>query len=131
MARYADEVAALAVPLTDPGDLDALLARVGPARVVLLGEATHGTHEFYRWRAELTRRLIAEYGFSFVAVEGDWPDCARVDRSVRRGEPDDPRQALALFERWPTWMWANEEVVDFARWLRRYNSGLDPARRAR
>jgi hypothetical protein len=112
--RYGDDVAALAMPLTDAGDLDALLERVGDARVVMLGEASHGTHEYYQWRSAITRRLIAERGFSFLAVEGDWPDCARVDHSVR-GMPDapaDPREALLGFERWPTWMWANEEVVD-------------------
>lgn len=127
MTRYRDEVAALAAPLTDAGDFDVLLDRVGDARVVMLGEASHGTHEFYRWRALLTRRLVAEKGFSFVAVEGDWPDCDRVDRAVRCSPdaPEDPRAALAAFERWPTWMWANEEVVDFCRWLRAHNSVRD------
>jgi erythromycin esterase len=131
MGRYGDEVAALAAPLTDPGDFDVLLDRVGAARVVMLGEASHGTHEFYRWRAAITRRLVEERGFSFVAVEGDWPDCDRVDRSVRgtAGAPDDPRAALAAFERWPTWMWANEEVADFCRWLRTHNASVDPAAR--
>ena len=131
MTRYGDEVAALAAPLTGASDFDVLLDRVGGARVVMLGGASHGTHEFYRWRAALTRRLIVEKGFSFVAVEGDWPDCDRVDRAVRcaPGAPDDPRDALAAFERWPTWMWANEEVVDFTRWLRAHNSGLDPRER--
>jgi erythromycin esterase-like protein len=126
MGRYGDEVAAMAVPLHDAGDFDVLLDRVGDARVVMLGEASHGTHEFYRWRALLARRLITEKGFSFVAVEGDWPACARVDSSVRRrpDAPEDPRAALAAFDRWPTWMWANEEVVDFARWLRTHNAGL-------
>ncbi|TQM78318.1 erythromycin esterase-like protein [Saccharothrix saharensis] len=124
MSRYGDEVAAMAAPLRDAGDIDVLLDRVGDARVVMLGEASHGTHEFYRWRAELTKRLIAERGFSFVAVEGDWPACDRVDRAVRGlpGAPGDPRAALAAFDRWPTWMWANEEVVDFCRWLRAHNA---------
>src|SRR3954447_3227916 len=132
MVRYGDEVAALARPLDDPGDLDVLLDRVGDARVVMLGEASHGTHEYYAWRAAITRRLIEERGFSFVAVEGDWPDCDRVDRSVRcrPGAPADPREALLAFDRWPTWMWANEEVVDFARWLRARNEGVDEALRA-
>ncbi|MEH1055486.1 erythromycin esterase family protein [Micromonospora sp. CPCC 206171] len=131
MGRYDDEVTGLAAPLTDPGDLDVLLDRVGAARVVMLGEATHGTHEFYTWRAAITRRLIEEKGFSFVAVEGDWPDCDRVDRSVRcrSDAPEDPRAALAAFERWPTWMWANEEVVDFTRWLRSHNAQLDETAR--
>ncbi|MER5267942.1 erythromycin esterase family protein [Actinosynnema sp. NPDC002837] len=124
MNRYGDEVAAMAAPLRDAGDFDVLLDRVGDARVVMLGEASHGTHEFYRWRAALTSRLITEKGFSFVAVEGDWPACDRVDRSVRGlpGAPEDPRAALAAFDRWPTWMWANEEVVDFCRWLRTHNA---------
>jgi erythromycin esterase-like protein len=127
MHRYGDEVAALARPVDAAGDLDALVERVGDARVVMLGEASHGMHEFYRWRALLTRRLVAERGFSFVAVEGDWPDCDRVDRSVRGepGAPADPRVALAEFARWPTWMWANEEVVDFCRWLRVHNIERD------
>ncbi|MFE9206332.1 erythromycin esterase family protein [Micromonospora sp. NPDC007230] len=132
MGRYDDEVVGLAAPLADPGDLDALLDRVGDARVVMLGEASHGTHDFYTWRAWITRRLIEEKGFSFVAVEGDWPDCDRVDRSVRCGPdaPADPRDALATFERWPTWMWANEEIVDFTRWLRTRNERVDEPDRA-
>ena len=99
-------------PLTKPADFNALLARIGTARLVLLGEATHGTHDYYRLREQLTRRLIAERGFSFVAVEGDWPDCDRVHRSVT-GAPDapDPTTALHEFQRWPTWMWANAEVA--------------------
>jgi erythromycin esterase-like protein len=122
----------LAAPLEDADAFDALLDRVGDARVVMLGEASHGTHEYYRARAALTRRLIAERGFSFVAVEGDWPDCDRVDRSVRcrAGAPEDPRAALIEFERWPTWMWANEEVVEFCRWLRARNQGVDGEARA-
>ncbi len=118
----------LATPLADLGDFDVLLDRIGDARVVMLGEASHGTHDFYQWRAALTRRLIAERGFSFVAVEGDWPDCERVDHSVRcrTGAPEDPRVAVGAFERWPTWMWANEEVADFCRWLRGHNTSIDP-----
>jgi erythromycin esterase len=132
MGRYGDEVAALAHGLVDAGDLDVLLDRVGDARVVMLGEASHGTHEFYAWRSAITRRLIEEQGFSFVAVEGDWPDCDRVDRAVRGlpGAPEDPRAALLEFDRWPTWMWANEEVADFTRWLRAHNAQLAPESRA-
>ena len=131
MGRYGDEVTALTAPLTDPGDFDVLLDRIGDARVVMLGEASHGTYEFYAWRAAISRRLIEEKGFSFIAVEGDWPDCGRVDRSVRclSDAPADPRQALLAFDRWPTWMWANEEVVDFTRWLRNYNTALDQSDR--
>jgi erythromycin esterase len=132
MGRYGEEVAALTHALTDAGDLDPLLDRIGDARVVMLGEASHGTHEFYIWRAALTERLIAECGFSFVAVEGDWPDCERVNQAVQGvpGAPGDPRESLLAYERWPTWMWANEEVADFGRWLRRHNEAQDPQRRA-
>ena len=109
--------------LGGPGDFDPLLERIGSARVVMLGEASHGTHDYYRLREQLTRRLIAEQGFSFVAVEGDWPDCDRVHRSVTAmpGGIVDPLAALERFERWPTWMWANGEVAQFCMWLRTWN----------
>lgn len=125
------DVRRLAIPLAGDASLDPLLRHISQARVVQLGEASHGTHEYYRWRAALTRRLVEECGFSFVAVEGDWPDCERVDAAVRgaAGAPQDPREALDAFERWPTWMWANTEVVDFCRWLRGFNAGLDEHRR--
>jgi erythromycin esterase-like protein len=121
----------LARPLRGPADLDPLLERIGDARVVAIGEASHGTHEYYAWRAALTRRLVEELGFDLVAVEGDWPDCYRVDRSVRlRADADeDPRDALDAFARWPTWMWANDDVVDFCRWLRDHNAALPEERR--
>src|SRR6476646_8255964 len=99
----------LARPLSVAADLDPLVERIGNARFVLLGEASHGTSEFYTWRAELSKRLILEHGFSFIAVEGDWPDCYRVNRYVK-GMADGSRDAEAVlhaFERWPTWMWAN------------------------
>ncbi|MER7499334.1 erythromycin esterase family protein [Nonomuraea pusilla] len=122
-----DEVRRSALPLNDPGGLDPVLDRVGDARFVLIGEASHGTHDFYAWRAALTRRLIEEKGFGFVGVEGDWPDCERVNRAVT-GDGD-PFDALYAFERWPTFMWANEEVVGFCRWLRGWNDALEPASR--
>lgn len=112
-----------AQPLTGaPDDHNALLAMVGDARFVLLGEASHGTHEFYRERARITQRLIAELGFSAVAIEGDWPDSYRVNRFVR-GTSDDTTasQALAGFERFPTWMWRNHDVVDLIDWLHQFN----------
>ena len=120
-----NEIRSLARPLRTPTDLDPLLARIGDARVVLLGEASHGTHEFYTWRAALTRRLIEEKGFNFVAVEGDWPDCYRINRFVKGypGSPDSPEAALSTFRRWPTWMWANEEVEELIRWLEWFNQG--------
>jgi erythromycin esterase-like protein len=119
------EVRSLSRPLGSPADLDPLMERVGEARVVLLGEATHGTSEFYTWRTAITRRLVEEKGFNFVAVEGDWPDCYRVNRFVK-GYPGSARtaeQALATFRRWPTWMWANREVQDLIGWMEWYNQG--------
>jgi erythromycin esterase-like protein len=119
-----DGVRSLARPLRDPADLDPLLERIGDARIVAIGEASHGTHEYYAWRAALTRRLIEERGFGLVAVEGDWPDCFRVNRCVqlRSGADGDPYDALDAFARWPTWMWANDDVLDFCRWLRGVNA---------
>jgi len=109
--------------LRDASDLDPLIDRIGDARYVLLGEASHGTSEYYTWRAELSKRLIREKGFSFVAVEGDWPDCYRVNRYAKNypSSGATAREVLHAFERWPTWMWANEEIVDLVEWLRRYN----------
>jgi erythromycin esterase-like protein len=106
-------------------DYDPLLDLVDNARFVLLGEATHGSHEFYRERAEITKRLILEKGFNCVAVEADWPDAYRVNRYVL-GKDDDPsaEHALAGFKRFPTWMWRNTDVVDFIDWLRGYNDFL-------
>ncbi|ROT32312.1 erythromycin esterase family protein [Micromonospora sp. HM5-17] len=106
-----------------PSDFDPLLERIGSARVVMLGEASHGTYDYYRIREQITRRLVAECGFSFVAVEGDWPDCDLVHRSVTAapGGDADPQTALERFDRWPTWMWANAEVARFCRWLRAWN----------
>jgi erythromycin esterase-like protein len=106
-------------------DYGPLLAIAAPRRVVLLGEASHGTHEFYAERAEVTKRLIAAGGLTAVAVEGDWPDAYRVNRFVR-GESDDegPEEALADFRRFPAWMWRNTDVVDFVGWLREWNDAL-------
>jgi erythromycin esterase-like protein/predicted phosphoribosyltransferase len=106
----------------DPAQYDALINGIGDARVVLLGEATHGTHEFYRERAFITRRLIEEKGFAAVAVEADWPDAYRINRYVRgAGTDEDAVQALEDFGRFPTWMWRNADVLDFVGWLRAHN----------
>jgi erythromycin esterase-like protein len=103
-------------------DYDALMELIGGARVVLLGEASHGTQEFYRERARITQRLITEKGFMAVAVEADWPDAYRVHRYVT-GRSTDPTavDALGDFQRFPTWMWRNTEVREFIQWLRTYN----------
>jgi len=112
----------------ESANIDATLARIGSARVVLIGEATHGTSEFYRMRNRLTAALIERKGFRAVAIEGDWPDAARVDHYVRHF--DYPPSEWTAFARFPTWMWRNEEVREFVDWLRLHNSNLDPDRRA-
>lgn len=112
-----------ALPLVGAaGDYDALIERIGEARIVLLGEASHGTHEFYAERARITRRLVEQEGFTAVAVEADWPDAYRVNRFVRsQGTDPDADRALLGFERFPTWMWRNADVLDFIAWLRAHN----------
>jgi protein-L-isoaspartate(D-aspartate) O-methyltransferase len=99
--------------------IEGLLQRVGDSRVVLLGEATHGTSEFYRMRARITQALIERKGFNIVAVEADWPDAARIDHYVR--DRDIPAKSWRAFARFPTWMWRNQEVLDFVEWLRAHN----------
>ncbi len=106
-------------------DYDSLLTLIHEARFCLLGEATHGTHEFYRERAEITKRLIIEKGFTAIAVEADWPDAFRVNRYVRGlGDDQNADEALGGFKRFPTWMWRNTVVLEFVDWLRDYNSSL-------
>src|SRR5579871_4986130 len=103
-------------------DAGPLMDLIGDARFVLLGEASHGTHEFYRERAAITKRLIREKGFTAVAVEADWPDAYRVNRYVRgRRDDRDAAEALAGFRRFPAWMWRNADVLDFVGWLRSHN----------
>jgi erythromycin esterase-like protein len=106
-------------------DYDRLMDLVGDARFVLIGEASHGTHDFYHERAQITERLIKEKSFTAVAVEADWPDAYRVNRFVR-GMSDDAFaiEALEDFQRFPTWMWRNTDVVEFIEWLRAYNDAL-------
>ncbi|HEX8609793.1 MAG TPA: erythromycin esterase family protein [Telluria sp.] len=125
-------IASAAQPLSGaPGDYDSLIELVGDARFVLLGEASHGTHEFYHERARITQRLITEQGFNAVAVEADWPHAYRVNRYVRaQGLDADSEQALAGFQRFPGWMWRNTDVVAFVDWLRAFNDSASPAQAA-
>jgi len=116
-----EQLREVASPLSGSRDLDRLLGRVGDARFVLLGEASHGTAEYYTWRAEITRRLIVEKGFQFIAVEGDWPSCDQLDQYIKGRGDGDAREALQAFDRWPSWMWANEEVAELAEWLKGHN----------
>lgn len=111
----------------ETADLNPLMARIGSARVVLLGEATHGTSEFYRMRERITRELILGKGFRFVAVEADWPDAARVDHYVRHFQY--PPSEWTAFARFPTWMWRNTEMRDFVSWLRKHNGTVEREKR--
>ena len=114
----------------DSSGVGPMLEAMGDPKVVLIGEATHGTHEFYKVRADLTRALIEQHGFNIVAAEADWPDAYRVNRWVR-GMSDDPgaEAALADFTRFPRWMWRNDVVVEFATWLREHNRARSPKQR--
>jgi protein-L-isoaspartate(D-aspartate) O-methyltransferase len=127
--RLANEIANCAERFDsiEDADLGPLLDRIGDARVVLLGEATHGSSEFYRMRARISRELIARKKFSFVAIEGDWPDAARMDHYVRHFEF--PPSEWTAFARFPVWMWRNREVREFVDWLRAHNAGLSPLAR--
>jgi erythromycin esterase len=114
--------------LREPSDLGLLFEEVKSDDVdyVLLGEASHGTSDFYKWRMEITKHLISNGEFSFTAVEGDWPDCYDVNRYVK-GLSDSNKGAyevLYAFNRWPTWMWANKEIINLVEWLREYNANL-------
>jgi len=113
-----------AEPFGDPeiADLDPLLDRIGGAQLVLLGEASHGTSEFYRMRARITRELVEMKGFDFVAAEADWPDAAEIDAYVRHHAGDRPRHKP--FQRFPRWMWANTDVMEFVHWLREFNGTI-------
>lgn len=118
------EVRSVTRELDSPSDLTALVERLSDTQYVLLGEASHGTSEYYRWRSWLSAQLIQKHDFSFVAVEGDWTDCYEVNRYVK-GLDDEMTacEVLSAFERWPTWMWANWEVLEFLEWLASYNEG--------
>jgi erythromycin esterase-like protein len=110
-------------PITSDADLTYLMDAIGDSKYVLLGEASHGTHEYYTWRAKISQRLIEEKGFNFIAVEGDWPNCYQLNRYIKNYANAKPNayEALLNFKRWPTWMWANWEIVAFSEWLKSYN----------
>lgn len=127
-----DSVIQHTYPLEHTADLQPLLDRIGNAKIVMLGEASHGTHEYYTWRAQLSKRLIEEKGFNFIAVEGDWPDCYRLNRYCKGYDTVSERASHVLkeFNRWPTWMWANWETAALAEWLKKHNTGLSANRKA-
>jgi erythromycin esterase-like protein len=106
-------------------DLEPLLDRVGDARFVLLGEASHGTHEYYTWRTAITKLLVEKKGFNIIGVEGDWPDCYKLNRYIKGYDfvGNDAHDILKTFDRWPTWMWANWEIVALINWAKEKNAG--------
>ena len=110
--------------LLKKADLNYLFKKIADARIVMLGEASHGTHEFYTWRSYISRRLIEEKDFNFIAVEGDWPDCYRINRYIKNYKKagETSKEVLQEFKRWPTWMWANWEIMELMDWLKQYNS---------
>lgn len=112
--------------LNTSNDLQPLLDDIGDVPVVMLGEASHGTHEYYTWRTAISKKLIQEKGFRFIGVEGDWPDCYKINRFVKgyKDAGDNIYDILKSFDRWPTWMWANWEIAALAEWLKKYNTSL-------
>lgn len=126
-----EAIHAIARPIYGENELDEIVELVAHKRLVLIGEATHGTHDFYDLRASITRRLITHHGFAAVAVEGDWPDALRVDRYARGQITDDDRAEASLggFERFPRWMWRNEDAERFITWLHHHNSEHAPEQR--
>lgn len=128
MSDLENEIKKNLIKINQKEDLDILIDSVKNTRVVMLGEASHGTEEFYRLRRIISQRLIKEHGFSFIAVEGDWPDAYRLNKYIKTGEGGDARSVLKKNHRWPTWMWANEEIVKLAEWMRHEGAnfyGLD------
>lgn len=113
------------IPFQNNTDLDSIIEAIGDAQYVLLGEASHGTSEFYTIRSEISKRLIREKGFKVIAVEGNWPSCFKINSYIKGYEKISADEALKEFTRWPTWMWANEEVKELITWLNEYNQNLD------
>src|SRR5687768_4697967 len=111
-------------PLKRRADLAPLIERCKDKKVVMLGEASHGTKEFYEWRDMISRELVEHHGFKFIAVEGDWPPCQKVHELVQKFDEGSSYEALANFTRWPTWMWANAEMVEVVEWMRTQHMGF-------
>lgn len=121
MSTFSAALRAHALPLRRPRDLAPLIEQLSTRRIVMLGESTHGTHEFYEWRRIVSEWLVSRHGFNLIAVEGDWPPFMQLNRYVRDELPGTARDALAAFRRWPTWMWANTETIRLVEWLRTHN----------
>jgi erythromycin esterase-like protein len=115
-------------PIEDIPDIDAIVDSVKDARIVMLGEATHGTKDFYSIRSLLTKRLF-QRGFNFLAVEGDWPDLQRLNRFIQYREHKSAEAIMHTFKRWPTWMWANTDILELSEWMRQFNATRPPEKR--
>jgi erythromycin esterase len=118
---YLKELIDHAQPLMDKQGIGPLISALKDKKIVMLGEASHGTHEFYEWRQHITQELIMNHGFNFIAVEGDWPPCQKINQFVSGKDNTSSLQAIASFNRWPTWMWSNHEVLWFVEWLKEWN----------
>ncbi|MEX0646841.1 MAG: erythromycin esterase family protein [Balneolaceae bacterium] len=129
---FYDRLKEVSVEVENARDLDPVIEKMGDAKVVLLGEASHGTHEFYTWRSAITQRLIREKNFNFIGVEGDWPDCYKINRFVKQYENSGKESfdVVNTFKRWPSWMWANWEIVALIEWLKKFNADLPDNKRA-
>lgn len=131
-SQLLDSLRSVAIPLQGkPSDYDSLIDHVGDAQIVLLGEATHGTHEFYDIRSQISKRLISEKGFHTIAIEGDWPDAFQVNRYIHSQMYTDANDALSSFDRFPIWMWRNVPMINFVEWMRHYNQKAKPENKVR
>lgn len=111
-----------AQPIYGKKDLSSLVSELAKTKIVMLGESSHGTQEFYEWRRLISEELITKHDFNFIAVEGDWPPSAELNRYIHsQTRKQIAAGALAHFKRWPTWMWSNTEIMKLAQWMKSYN----------
>lgn len=129
--QLSEQLSEFAHPFTTADDFGAMFEEIDQQKLVLMGEASHGTSEYYTWRAELSKKLIEEKGFNFIAVEGDWPAMSRINEYVKHkpNAPESLEAAMDYIDRWPHWMWRNHEVKDLLQWMYEYNEGLAPEER--
>lgn len=116
--NFGTEISKKANPLRGIDDLDRLINSIKDKKIVMLGESSHGTKEFYEWRSMISKELILNHGFNFIAVEGDWPPCQNINKFIQNKTSEGAEQTLSHFSRWPTWMWANKEVLELIEWLK-------------
>lgn len=124
-SNFVEEVKKKATPLKGSSDLSALIDSIKDKRVVMLGESSHGTKEFYEWRAEISKELILNHGFNFIAVEGDWPPCMEINQFIHDQVQTSAEVTLSHFSRWPSWMWSNRQILNFITWLKQTRKARD------